>query len=272
MRDHADIADLAETAHALADMAAAQTLPHFRSRGLGVENKGGGSFDPVTEADRAAERAIRAALAERRPRDGILGEEYADAAGESGLTWVIDPIDGTRAFMSGAPTWGTLISVTDAAGVVFGLIDQPWTQERWWGGRGMPARLRTRAGETGLATRDATRLGQATLCSTFPEIGSAGERAAFARVAGRARLVRYGLDCYAYGLLAAGHVDMVIEAGLKPYDICAPIAVIEAAGGIVTDWEGGPARFGGRILAAANERLHETARTVLSGVGAPPGA
>ena len=265
MRDDADISDLADMAHALADIAAAQTLPRFRARELGVEDKGDGVFDPVTAADRAAERAMRAALAERRPRDGILGEEYADAAGESGLTWVIDPIDGTRAFMAGAPTWGTLVSVTDAAGVVFGLIDQPWTRERWWGGRGVPARLRTHAGESALTTRDQTMLARATLCSTFPEIGSTEERAAFARAAGVARIVRYGLDCYAYGLLAAGHVDIVIEAGLKPYDICAPIAVIEAAGGVVTDWDGGPAHGGGRILAAANEALHARARAALSG-------
>ncbi|RDC69019.1 histidinol-phosphatase [Rhodovulum sp. 12E13] len=259
--------DIVATAAALADAARAETLPCFRAAGLGVDNKATAGFDPVTEADRAAEAAMRRVLAERRPADGILGEEMAGVAGRSGRVWVLDPIDGTRAFMIGAPTWGTLIALCDgppeAGGrPLYGLIDQPHTGERWAGGLGR-ASLAAPGGESRLGTRPVEALEEARLCTTFPEVGSAAERAAFARVAAEVRLTRYGLDCYAYGLLASGHVDLVIEAGLAPYDICAPIAVIEAAGGIVTDWRGSPAQGGGRVLAAANAGLHEAALRLL---------
>ena len=251
--------EIAATAAAMAEAAAAETLPRFRAAGLGVDNKAAAGFDPVTEADRAAEAAMRHVLAERRPDDGILGEEMGGVEGRSGLTWVIDPIDGTRAFMIGAPTWGTLIALCDAGGrPLFGLIDQPHTGERWTGGLGR-ATFETLLGLVALGARSISTLGDALLCTTFPEVGTDEERAAFARVAREARLTRYGLDCYAYGLLAAGHVDLVIEAGLAPYDICAPIAVIEAAGGVVTDWHGRPAHCGGRALAAANRDIHAAA-------------
>ncbi|MEE4120024.1 MAG: inositol monophosphatase family protein [Paracoccaceae bacterium] len=260
--------EIVATAEALADAARAETLPRFRVAGLDVDNKATAGFDPVTEADRAAEAAMRHVLAERRPADGIVGEEMTGVAGRSGLVWVLDPIDGTRAFVIGAPTWGTLIALCDgqpeAGGrPLYGLIDQPHTGERWAGGLGR-ASLAAPGGESGLGTRPVEALEEARLCTTFPEVGSAAERAAFARVAAKVRLTRYGLDCYAYGLLAAGHVDLVIEAGLAPHDICAPIAVIEAAGGIVTDWRGGPAQGGGRVLAAANAGLHEVALRLLS--------
>ncbi len=258
-------AEIRATAHALADAARSATLRHFRRPGLARDNKDvTGGFDPVTAADREAETAMRAILAERRPEDGILGEEFPDTPSISGLTWVIDPIDGTRGYISGTPTWGVLIAVTDAAGPFHGLIDQPHIGERFEGGLGT-ARLTGPRGETPLRTAPTKDLADAILYSTFPEIGTAGERRAFEQVARRCRLVRFGLDCYAYGLLAAGHVDLVIEAGLKPYDIQAPIAVIEAAGGIVTDWEGRPAHGGGRVLAAANTALHAAALAVLAG-------
>jgi histidinol phosphatase-like enzyme (inositol monophosphatase family) len=255
-------------AEAMARAAAAETLAWFRSAALGIDNKhearAEGGFDPVTQADRAAEAAMRAVLAEMRPQDGIQGEEFGPRDGTSGLTWVVDPIDGTRAYMMGAPTWGTLISVSDENGPRLGMIDQPYTGERWMGGLGRAEIVRGTA-RTALRSRGTHALADATLCTTFPEIGSPEERAGFERVAGRARLVRYGLDCYAYGLVACGGVDLVIEAGLAAYDVCAPIAVIEAAGGIVTDWQGGPAHGGGRILAAANETLHAAALEVLNG-------
>ena len=260
---------VAETAAAMAEAARAETLPRFRAASLAVESKGAAGFDPVTEADRAAEAAMRAVLAERRPEDGILGEEMAATPGRSGRVWVIDPIDGTRAFLVGAPTWGTLIALCDGppergGRPLYGLIDQPHTGERWTGGLGEAA-LVSPAGTAPLGTSGVRRLADARLCTTFPELGSEAERAAFGRVAAAARLTRYGLDCYAYGLLAAGHVELVIEAGLAPYDICAPLAVIEAGGGIVTDWQGGPAQGGGRILAAANAELHAAARALLAG-------
>jgi histidinol phosphatase-like enzyme (inositol monophosphatase family) len=253
--DKHEAAALVAVANALADAAAAAILPHFRTRDLATEDKGAGAFDPVTVADRAAERAMRTLLAERRPGDAILGEEYGSATGTSGLTWVLDPIDGTRGFMAGTPTWGVLIALSTAEGPVLGVIDQPYTGERFIGGLGQAVWTGPHGGGA-LAVRDTTQLADAILFTTFPEIGSPEERAGFGRVAAGAKLVRYGMDCYAYALLAAGHIDLVIEAGLNAYDIQAPIAVIEAAGGIVTDWEGGKAHMGGRAVAAATPELH----------------
>lgn len=257
--DHADIID---TAHALADAARAAILPLFRSP-LIAENKRPDGFDPVTQADRAAETAMRAILAKRRPDDAVLGEEFGAQPGSSGLTWVLDPIDGTRAFICGAPSWGVLIGVTDATAPIYGLIDQPYIGERFEGGLGL-ARLAGVHGQMPLAVRQGVTLAQATVMTTFPEVGTADEGAAFRRVATQARLTRYGLDCYAYALLALGHVDLVIEAGLQPYDIVAPIAIVQAAGGIVTNWQGDPAHAGGQVVAAATPDLHAEALALLN--------
>ena len=150
---------------------------------------------------------------------------------------MLDPIDGTRGFLSGTPTWGVLIALSDANGPKLGIIDQPFTQERFSGGLGR-ATYTGPLGSMGLESRQGRSLSEAILFTTFPEIGSLDEAAAFQKVAKDVRLVRYGMDCYAYALLGLGQVDLVIEAGLKPYDVAAPIAVIEAAGGIVTDWHG----------------------------------
>nr|WP_022707407.1 inositol monophosphatase family protein [Paracoccus zeaxanthinifaciens] len=259
-----DSALLIRTAHRMADAARAAILPFFRSDDLAADNKRPADFDPVTEADRAAERAMREVLATERPGDGILGEEYGALAGTSGLTWILDPIDGTRAFISGAASWGVLIGLSDGQGVRYGLIDQPYTAERFEGGLGQ-ARMTGPMGERRLAVRHGVDLAQATLLSTFPEIGTPPEAAAFRRVADRVRLTRYGLDCYAYGLLAIGQIDLVIEAGLQSYDIAGPLAVVQAAGGIVTDWQGGPAHEGGQVIAAASPELHRAALELLRG-------
>ncbi len=256
-------ARLAQVAHALADVARAAILPHFRAPGLAVESKRS-DFDPVTEADRAAERAMRAVLEEMRPEDGILGEEYGAKDGTSGFTWLLDPIDGTRAFLSGTPTWGVLIAVADESGPRMGVIDQPFIGERFFGGFGK-AEVNGPHGVAALKTRPPRALSEAVLFTTFPEVGAAEERAAFERVSHAAQLTRYGMDCYAYALVAAGQVDLVIEAGLQAYDIAAPLAVIEAAGGIVTDWRGGPAHDGGQVLAAANPEIHAEALAKLAG-------
>ena len=248
----------------LADAARAAILPRFRAPVLDVASKGAGSYDPVTEADREAESAMRAILARERPEDAVLGEEFGPRPGSSGLTWVLDPIDGTRAFLCGAPTWGVLIALSDENGPIFGVVDQPYTGERFRGGLGH-AELDGPQGLRPLGVRRGRTLAQATLATTFPEIGSTAERAAFARVAERAQLTRYGMDCYAYVMLAAGQIDLVIEAGLASYDIHAPMAVIEAAGGLVTDWQGGPAHRGGRVLAAADPALHREALRLLAG-------
>ncbi|SFS02955.1 histidinol-phosphatase [Yoonia litorea] len=254
--------ELLGVANALADAAREVTLRHFRQPSLRAEDKSGDHFDPVTIADRDAEAAMREILSAQRPQDGILGEEHGVTEGTTGLTWVLDPIDGTRGFISGTPTWGVLIAVGDASGPVLGIIDQPYIGERFTGGFGK-ARVRGPQGETALQTRPPRALNEATVFTTFPEVGEPAERRAFESVAGRARLTRYGMDCYAYALLAAGQIDLVIEAGLNAYDIQAPIAVIEAAGGMVTDWEGGPAHAGGRALAAANPEIHTEAMSQL---------
>lgn len=255
--------DIIRTAHELADAARQVALHHFRRSDLSADNKASGHFDPVTVADRAAEDAMRDILARRRPQDGILGEERGNRSGTSGLTWVLDPIDGTRAFICGAPTWGILIAVSDASGPVYGLIDQPHVGERFEGGFGI-ARVTGPRGTERLTTRAPRPLAASFLSSTFPEVGTTEEEAAFRNVARHVRLTRYGMDCYAYALVAAGQIDLVIEAGLQPYDIHAPIAVIQAAGGIVTDWTGGPAVNGGRVLAAANATIHAEALALLT--------
>ncbi len=256
--------ELIATAHELADVARIATLSYFRSRDLAAETKETERFDPVTAADRLSEERMREVLARRRPQDGVLGEEFGMSGGSSGLTWVLDPIDGTRGYLSGTPTWGVLISVRDAEGVLYGIIDQPYIRERFEGGLGR-ARVVGPMGESALSVRAARPLAQAILFSTFPEVGTAAEGAAFRRVAAGAKLVRYGTDCYAYALVAAGQIDLVIEAGLQAYDVQAPIAVIEAAGGIVTDWQGRPALEGGQILAASSRDLHSEALALLNG-------
>ena len=256
--------DIFDTAAAMADAARGIALPLFRSAGLVPDNKQAGGFDPVTAADRNCERAMRQILAARRPGDAIIGEEFGASPGDSGLSWVLDPIDGTRAFISGATSWGVLIGLTDETGPIYGIVDQPFTGERFEGGLGR-SQMTDRRGTRPLAVRRGVELAQATLLSTFPEIGTEDDRTAFQRVAGQVRLTRYGLDCYGYALLAMGMVDLVIEAGLHAYDVVAPIAVVQAAGGVVTDWEGGPAHHGGRVLAAATPELHSAAMALLRG-------
>lgn len=260
-------AELIATTEVMADAARAAILPHFRSRDLYADNKDAGSvdgaFDPVTIADRNAEAAMRDILAERRPLDAILGEEFGTQAGTSGLTWVLDPVDGTRGFLSGTPTWGVLIAVGDQNGPFYGVIDQPFIGERFVGGLGR-AEVTGPTGRHPLKCRAPRPLSEAILFTTFPEVGSPQEGAAFRRVSAQAKLTRYGMDCYAYALIAAGQIDLVIEAGLQAYDVQGPIAVIEAAGGIVTDWQGGKAHNGGQVLAAANAEIHAEAMALLN--------
>jgi myo-inositol-1(or 4)-monophosphatase len=257
--------EIIETAHAMADAARQAVLPYFRSAGLAADNKQVQGFDPVTEGDRATERAMRAVLAQRRPDDAVIGEEFGSQPGTTGVTWVLDPIDGTRGFLSGTPTWGVLVAAARDGVPVFGIVDQPYIGERFWGGLGQAA-MTGPQGQRALSVRGDRPLNRAILFTTFPEVGSRAEATAFAEVAERVQLTRYGMDCYAYALLAAGQIDLVIEAGLSNYDIQAPLAVIEAAGGIVTDWHGGPAHAGGRVLAAAGRQQHEAALAVLSRV------
>ena len=251
-----------DVAERLADAARAAILPYFRQDGLAAESKLASGFDPVTAADRAAEQAMRVLLAELRPADGIVGEEFGRVEGTSGRNWVLDPIDGTRGFLSGTPTWGVLIALADGDGPFLGVIDQPYTGERFIGAPGR-AEMTGPLGRRELHVRATEMLSDAILFTTFPEIGTPAEREGFQKVAKDVRLVRYGMDCYAYALIAAGQIDMVIESGLFTYDVMAPIAVIEAAGGIVTNWSGAPVHEGGQVLAAANPALHAQALAAL---------
>ncbi|MEL7465636.1 MAG: inositol monophosphatase family protein [Pseudomonadota bacterium] len=262
----AAFAELTATAHAMADVARAPILEHFRSANLTADNKLAGGFDPVTVADRAAEAAMRRVLADRRRNDAILGEEEGRSSGTSGLTWVIDPIDGTRAFLAGAPTFGVLIALHDGDRPILGMVDQPYIGERFVGapGRAAPAELIRRGERRALRTRSAVALSDAIALTTYPEVGTEAEGAAFAAVSREAKLTRYGLDCYGYMLVALGQADLVIEAGLQAYDIQGPMAVVQAAGGIVTDWSGDSCDQGGRALAAANAEIHEAALEILA--------
>ncbi len=262
-----DLPALTDLACRLADAAGAASLLHFRSKSLDTGNKqSDGGFDPVTVADRAAEAAIRAILAAERPDDGIFGEEQAPTEGSSGLTWVIDPIDGTRAFISGLPTWGTLIALDDGEPGRIGVVDQPHIGERFVGVRGGAATrawLTHRGESRPITTRPCPDLAAATLYTTTPDMFTPREWEGYRQVESRVRLARYGVDCYAYALVALGHVDLVIEASLNAYDIAAPAALIQAAGGIVTDWRGGDCRWGGTAIAAGDPAVHAEALAIL---------
>lgn len=258
-----------DVAVGLADAARRAALAHFRATDLRIENKraSSGDFDPVTVADREVENAIRAILAFERPDDGILGEEQSAVTGTSGRTWVIDPIDGTRAFMAGLPTWGVLIALNDGVKPILGVMDQPFTGERYIGVTGPePIAILKRGGaSTDLRTRACYGLSSAVLCSTAPDAFASGadfER--FSDLSSQVKLTRYGTDCYGYAMVALGQIDMVVESGLNPYDIQAMIPIIEAAGGIVTDWNGGDCQHGGQVIAAGDRRLHEQAVSILS--------
>jgi histidinol phosphatase-like enzyme (inositol monophosphatase family) len=255
--------EILNVSHKLADAAQLAILPIFRSDRLFTQNKDKSGFDPVTEADKAGEKVMRETLQRLRPEDGVLGEEFEPLKSKSGLTWVLDPIDGTRGFISGTPTWGVLIALSDTDGPILGIIDQPYIQERFVGGFGV-AFYSGPHGSKQLATRSNISLAEATLLTTSPEVGDQKDFLGFRGVAERVNLVRYGMDCYAYALLAAGHIDLVIEAKLNAYDIQAPIAVIEAAGGCVTNWSGGMAHDGGQAVAAATSELLEQVLPLLS--------
>ncbi|MCB5203835.1 histidinol-phosphatase [Neorhizobium sp. T786] len=248
--------------YALADAAKAETLPRFRT-GAYVTNKLEGGFDPVTEGDRAAESAIRARIEERFPEHGILGEEHDDIGLDRDHIWVIDPIDGTRAFISGVPMWGTLIGFQSGGKSTMGLIDQPFTGERYFAD-GKRSWYSGPDGERQIATRGCENLSDAILFTTSPHIFVGDEITRYQAVERQVRLFRYGTDCYAYALLASGHVDLVIESALKPYDVGALIPLIEQAGGIITTWDGGRPEGGGNIIAAGSKVLHDKAMAILN--------
>ncbi|WP_375460332.1 histidinol-phosphatase [uncultured Enterovirga sp.] len=256
--------DLSAFVHELATVSGRAILPFFRTA-LTAENKArGGLFDPVTEADRAAEVAMRRLILQSFPEHGIVGEEFGTERGDADLVWVLDPIDGTRAFMSGLPLWGTLIGLLSSGRAAYGMMHQPFIGERFFGD-GHRAGYEGPHGSRVLRTRRCDNLGQATLSTTSPNIFEPAEGAAYGRVEAEVRLTRYGCDCYAYCMLAAGHIDLVVEAGLKPYDIVALVPIIEGAGGVVTTWDGGRPESGGAIVASGDPRLHATVLDILRG-------
>lgn len=246
----------------LAERAGQETLPRFRMPAA-IDNKLASGFDPVTEADRAAERAIRALIAEEFPEHGLLGEEFGPERADSSHVWVIDPIDGTRAFISGLPLWGTLVGLTVEGDAVAGMMSQPFTGELFYANE-EGAHYEGPGGPRRLSARRTTDLSEATLCTTTPALFDGPRRALYDQVEAAVRLPRYGTDCYAYAMVAAGQVDLVIECGLQPYDIVALIPIIERAGGVITTWDGGPAEKGGDIVAAATPELHKAALGYLS--------
>jgi histidinol phosphatase-like enzyme (inositol monophosphatase family) len=249
---------------AAAHAAAQLTLKGFRTP-LAVENKWETGFDPVTAADKDAEIAIREVLSTRFPEHGIIGEEWDAKSSAGAYDWIVDPIDGTRAFISGVPVWGTLIGLLHNNRAVAGLMAQPFTDETYIGLNG--ASFYTHGGvETRIHASAVTELRRAKMTATSPDIfEQAGTTDAFMRLRAATLQTRWGLDCYGYCLLAAGHIDLVCESSLKNVDIAPLIPIIQNAGGVVTTWDGDPAEGGGNCIAAATPQLHKAALKVLRG-------
>jgi len=274
-----DIQTYLDFAAVLAQAASEITLPHFRTGGA-VTHKTAQArkamFNPVTEADRAAEARMRELIENQFPTHAIIGEEYgAKPPNETdktdkqtaSLEWVLDPIDGTAAFITGSPLWGTLIALSADGKPILGLFDQPFTGERIIGAVGQdtiwtrhiaPNAPSNTSEQKTLRTSPCSDLAEAKLATTSPAFfeGQAGE-AEMAKASRAARLIRYGGDCYNYMMLAAGHIDAVIERDLKLWDVQALIPIIEGAGGVISDWQGGHAAQSGEIIASSNATLHE---------------
>ncbi len=255
--------EMLEFAVSIAEEAGEIALRYFRSP-MAVNNKSAELFDPVTRADEEIELQLRARISAAYPDHTIIGEEHGESAGNH-MTWVIDPIDGTRGFVTGSPMWGTLIGLMNDGVPVLGLIHQPFLRETYFGSDA-GAFFKSPAETGSIHTRDTARLTDAMLYCTHPAMFSEEpDRTAFNRIDRACRFSRFGGDCYGYALLAAGYVDLVVEATLQPYDIIPLIPLVEAAGGVVSDWSGQAAVHGGRIIAAANAELHREALNMLSG-------
>lgn len=242
----------------LAEAAKIESLPYFRTE-IVINNKELIGFDPVTIADRSVEKALRAIITNDRPDDGILGEELPDYQTDHQGVWIIDPIDGTRAFISGLPVWGTLVGYTYAGKAIAGMMAQPFTNELYYSCGDGSFLCHNDNIKKQLKTRKCLNLNDAILFSTGPEIFKENNKKAFEGLTEQVKLTRYGTDCYAFAMLASGFVDLVIETGLKQYDIAALIPIIEQAGGVITQWDGGPAELAGNIIAAATPELHQAA-------------
>jgi myo-inositol-1(or 4)-monophosphatase len=253
-----DVEEYARFALELAERAGRATLPHFRAE-VAIHDKGTrGRFDPVTEADREAERIIRDGVEQAYPEHGILGEEFGHRPG-NGLTWVVDPIDGTRAFMTGMLHWGVLLALFDGEKPVLGVMHQPFTGETFYGTNDT-AYYRRGGSERPLRARGCASLQDAVLTTTSPKLfRRAEDRAAFDRLEGAVKLSKYGGDCYIYAMLAMGFVDLAADSDLNPYDIQALMPIIRGAGGVVSTVAGGDASMGGFVLASGSRELHTLA-------------
>jgi myo-inositol-1(or 4)-monophosphatase len=249
--------DLAQFAERMAVAAGAAILPYFRAA-IAVEDKGGArGYDPVTVADRAAEDVIRAAIAARFPDHGIRGEEHGWEMGDSSYTWVIDPIDGTRSFIMGQLHWATLIALNDGVQPIIGVVHQPFVGETFVAASGRAAEWHRGGERRVLRTRACASVADAVIATTDPRhFASPRQAAAYGAVTEGAKLLRYGGDCYCYTQLAMGFVDMVVETELQPYDVQALIPLVEAAGGAITNWSGGPCDQGGDVFACGDRDLH----------------
>jgi len=259
-------ADFLEFAQRMAQSAGAVILPHFRVA-LDVVDKGGArGYDPVTVADQAAESVIRAEIARVHPDHGIRGEEHGWQRGASRYTWVIDPIDGTRSFILGQMHWATLIALHDGDRVLVGVAHQPFVGESFVATADGAAEWRRGNERRTLRTRHCATVGDAVVACTDPKMfRTADDRAAFDRVADRARFTRWGGDCYAYCLLAMGLIDLVIESSLQAYDVQALIPIVEAAGGVISTWTGERCDEGGAVVACGDRALHPHVLSLLSG-------
>lgn len=253
--------ELLALAHRLADAAGEVVRRYFRQP-FAIDTKS--NLTPVTIADREAEQALRAILAAERPDDGILGEEHGSVGLEREYVWVLDPVDGTKSFMIGRPIFGTLIGLLHHGRPVLGVIDQPILRERWIGAHGHP----TTFNGAPVRTRPGTVLADATLSTTTPDMFTDGGEAALAAMRAATRYTVFGSDCYAYGLLANGWLDVVLERDLQPWDWAALAPVIQGAGGSITDWQGRELRLGavGEVVASADAALHACCLEVLAGV------
>ena len=251
-------------AHRLADASGAVIRPYFRQR-IEVINKRADSFDPVTEADKGGERAIRAILEAERPHDAILGEEYGEKPGTSGWRWVLDPVDGTRCFITGRHEWGSLIALEKDQVPVLGILDQPVLGERFLGVNGR-AEFHQQGLVMPMKVRACADIGDAVLCATDPSFYmTAAQQDAFARVKAQARLTRYHGDCYLFAMLALGFVDLIVEGAFRRWDVAALMPLVEGAGGVISNWQGGPWRDGDALLASGDARVHAQAVKLLNG-------
>lgn len=250
-----DLSTLPAFLDRLADVASDSIMPHFRAA-TAVESKAVNAFDPVTIADRDAEAAMRRVIAASYPEHGVVGEEYGSDRPDAEFVWVLDPIDGTRSFITGLPLWGILIGLLHRGRAIAGMMAQPFTGERY-AGDGGSAWLSQSGRRVPLVSRPCPDLSGAALFTTTPFLFSAADRPAYDRVERAVRFARYGCDCYAYCMVAGGHADLVVESELKPHDVVALIPIVEGAGGRVTDWSGNSAVSGGRIVATGDPRLHD---------------